>query len=187
MSNVIKDKTRIILGIGEVFFVDASSSNYSSTTSVCTETNLVSKMANVRLYAKKDVNLTKRLVDGIIQDDGISVISSEFFVELAFYEYSDIANQIMYGDKILASTLPVFGGILKEPSPIRIEIKFKFPAGNKFWWYVFPKCLSITDFDFAPGNSEGFTTKTVFRAMPCVDENYAWYSTSTPSFHSYMV
>ena len=187
MSNYIKDKTKVMLGMGEVYFVDASSSNYSSITSVCTSTNLVSKMANVRLYSKKDSKLSKRLVDGIIQDDELDVIGSEFFVELGFYEYSDIANRIMYGDKIVGSTLPMMGGILKKPAPIRIEVRFKFPAGNNYWWYVFPKCNSITDLDFSPGNSEGFSTKTLFRALPCVDENYAWYSTSTPSFHSYMV
>ena len=187
MSNIIKDKTRVLLGMGEVYFIDASSSNYSSITSVCTSSNLVSKMANARIYSKKEIRTTRRLVDGLLQDDDIGIISAEFFIELGFYEYSDIANKVMYGDKIIGSTLPTVGGILKDPSPIRIEVRFKFPAGNNYWWYVFPKCKSITDLDFSPGNSEGFATKVTFRAMPCVDENYAWYSTSTPSFHSYMV
>ena len=187
MSNFIKDKTKVMLGMGEVYFMDASSSNYPSITSVCGSSNLVSKMANVRMYSKKDVKLSKKLVDGIIQDDRLSIVGSEFFVELGFYEYSDTANKIMYGDKIIGSTLSLVGGILKSPAPIRIEVRFKVPAGNNYWWYIFPKCNSITDLDFSPGNSEGFSTKTLFRALPCADENAAWYSTSTPSFNSYMV
>ena len=59
MSKSIISKESIMLGSGNVYFLDASAGNYVSSTSVATKANLLSRMDNVRVNIKKDLLITK--------------------------------------------------------------------------------------------------------------------------------
>ena len=53
MSKRFVDRSSVLLGMGDVFVLDAASGNYSSNTAVSTKTNLLGKMENVRIYSKR--------------------------------------------------------------------------------------------------------------------------------------
>lgn len=186
MSKTIVDKSSILLGMGDVFVMDAATANYSNHESIATKANLLCRMDNVRLYTKKKSTITKQLVNGIVMDDEIYTEEMEFFIEFGAYEHNAKTQSVLFGGSLTDVALAL-GSMMRSPKNMRFEIKFTFPIGNKFMWYIFPKCKSVSDFDFSPGNTEGFQNKGVFRALPAVNENAIWYETTTPAFHNYII
>lgn len=186
MSKTIVDKSSILLGMGDVFVLDAASGNYSSNTAISTNSNLLGKMENVRIYSKRDLIVTKQIVNGLIHDDSVIVNGSEFFLEFNIYEQSAKTQAALFGGA-LVDTSTALGAILKTPKKLRFEVKFTYPVGTKFMWYIFPKCISVSELDFGPTNTEGYKSKGIFRALPATNEHAIWYSSTTPCFHNYII
>ena len=186
MSKTIIDRSSILLGSGDVFVIDAVSGNYSSNMSIATKTDLLCRMDNVRLYTKSKHTITKQVINGIVMDDEIFTTEMEFFIEFGAYEHNIKTQSVLFGGGVTDVSLAL-GSMMASRKNLRFEVKFTFPLDNKFMWYIFPKCKSVSDFDFSPGNTEGFQNKGVFRALPAVNENAIWYETSTPAFHNYIV
>lgn len=186
MSNKVISKESILLGMGEVFVLDAVAGNYSSNTAISTKSNLLGKMSNVKIYSKKDLTKTKQIVNGIVHSDGVLLEGIEFFLEFSIYEHNAKTQAALFGGA-LTDTSVALGAIMKSPKSLRFEVKFKYPVDGKLMWYIFPKCVSLSELDFDPSNSDGFTNKGVFMALPATVENAIWYETSTPCFHNYIV
>lgn len=186
MSRVIIDRSSVLLGMGDVYVLDASSSNYGNKESVSTKANLLSRMDNVRLYIKKTNTETKTLIEGIVFDDEIFTEKMEFFLEFEIYEHNAKTQTVLFGGG-LTDVATALGSLMLTPKNLRFEVKFKFPIGNKVMWYILPKCKSVSDFDFGPSNTEGFTMKGTFKALPAVNDHAIWYSTTTPCFNNYTV
>ena len=186
MSKTIVDKSSILLGMGEVFVLDAASGNYISNTAVSTNYNLLGKMENVRIYSKRDLTLTKQIVNGLLHDDEVIVNGVEFYLEFNIYEQSAKTQAALFGGALIDTTTAL-GAILNTPKKLRFEVKFTFPIGNRFMWYIFPKCISVSELDFGPTNTEGYKSKGIFKALPATNEHAIWYSSTTPCFHNYII
>ena len=186
MSKKIVDKSSILLGMGDVFVLDAASGNYSSNTAVSTNSNLLGRMENVRIYSKRELTKTKQIVNGLIHDDEIIVEGAEFFLEFNIYEQTTKTQAALFGGA-LVDISTAMGAILNTPKKLRFEVKFTYPTGNKFMWYIFPRCVSMSELDFGPGNTEGFTSKGIFAALPATNEHAIWYTSTTPCFHNYII
>ena len=186
MSKKIVDKSSILLGMGDVFVLDAASGNYSSNTAISTNANLLGRMENVRIYSKRELTKTKQIVNGLIHDDEIIVEGAEFFLEFNIYEQTTKTQAALFGGA-LVDISTAMGAILNTPKKLRFEVKFTYPTGNKFMWYIFPRCVSMSELDFGPGNTEGFTSKGIFAALPATNEHAIWYTSTTPCFHNYII
>ena len=186
MSKRFVDRSSVLLGMGDVFVLDAASGNYSSNTAVSTKTNLLGKMENVRIYSKRDISVTKQLVNGIVHDDEVLVEGVEFFLEFNIYEHNSKTQAALFGGA-LTDTALALGSMVNSPKKLRFEVKFTFPISTKYMWYVFPKCVSISDFDFGPTNTEGYKAKGLFKALPATNEHAIWYSSTTPCFNNYII
>lgn len=186
MSKKIVDKSSILLGMGDVFVLDAAAGNYSSNTAVSTNSNLLGRMENVRIYSKRDLTTTKQIVNGLIHDDDIIVNGVEFYLEFSIYEHNTKTQAALFGGA-LTDTVLALGSMMNSPKKLRFEVKFKFPTANKFMWYVFPRCVSVSEFDFGPTNTEGYKSKGIFKALPATVEHDIWYTSTTPCFHSYII
>lgn len=186
MSKTIIDKSSILLGSGDVYVLDASSGNYGNHQTIATKANLLSRMDNVRIHIKKTNTVTKTLVEGIVMDDEVFTDKMEFFLEFNAYEHNNKTQAVLFGGALTDISLAL-GSLMINPKNLRFEVKFTFPVGNKSMWYILPKCKSVSDFDFSPSSTEGFTNKGIFRALPAVNENAIWYTTTTPCFNSYIV
>ena len=186
MSKTVIDRSSILLGSGDVFVVDALSANYSNKESVTTKANLLCRMDNVRIHTKKKDTITKQIINGMVMDDEIFTHEMEFFLEFSAYEHNAKTQSVLFGGGVTDVSLAL-ASMMLAPKNLRFEIKFTYPLGNKFMWYILPKCKAVSDFDFSPGNTEGFTNKGIFRALPAVNENAIWYTTTTPCFHNYIV
>lgn len=182
MSNRIVDKNSILLGMGDVYVAQAVPNNYSETDPICTEADLFSRMKDVRIYSKKDLHTTKAPVNGILYTDDVYLVGIDLFLEFSVYEHNARTQATIFGGNITDVT-NAMSSIIQHPTPLRFEVCFTFPvAGNKLW-YIFPKCISITDLDFAPSETEGFTSRGAFHILPAVQEHAVWYSTPTPCFN----
>lgn len=186
MSNVIVSKESILLGNGDVFVLDAASGNYSSNVSVGSSSDLLGRMSNVRIFSKQKTTRKKQIVNGIIMDEDLILNEIEFGLEFSSYEHNAKTQAALFGGALTDVSIAL-GAILREKKKLRFEIKFTYPIGNKFMWYIFPKCVADSELDFSPGNTEGFTNKGSFIALPAVNEHAIWYETTTPSFHNYIV
>ena len=186
MSKTIIDKSSILLGMGEVFVIDAATANYSNHESITTKNDLLCRMENIRINIKKTDVITKKIVNGIVMDDEIFTNKMEFFLEFEAYEHNAKTQSVLFGGSVTDVSLAL-SSLMLTPKNLRFEVKFTFPVGNKFMWYVLPKCKAVSDFDFSPGNTEGFKNKGVFRALPAVTESAIWYTTTTPCFHNYII
>lgn len=186
MSKKIVDRTSILLGMGDVFVLDAAAGNFSSNTAVATDSNLLGKMENVKIYSKKEMTITKQIVNGIKHDDDALIEGIEFFLEFNIYEHTTKTQAAIFGGA-LVDVSTAMGAIMNSPKKLRFEVKFTYPTGNKFMWYVFPRCISMSELDFSPTNTEGHTMKGIFRALPATVEHSIWYGSTTPCFHNYIV
>lgn len=186
MSKIVVDKSSILLGMGDVFVLDAAAENYNSITALTTEYNLLGKMENVRIYSKKDQRVTKQIVNGIVYDDEPVLEGIEFYLEFELLEHSAKTQAAVFGGA-LTDTAAALGALLKTPKKLRFEVKFTYPIGIRYMWYVFPKCASVSELDFSPTNTEGHKMKAIFRILPATSENAIWYTATTPSFHNYIV
>ena len=185
MSKSIISKESIMLGSGNVYFLDAGVGNYATSTSMTTKENLLSRMDNVRINIKKDLLITKQMVNGLVLDKDAHVKGYEIFLEFDYYEYN-AKNLSSFLGGATTDVSTILNQFKSSPKKMRIEVEFKFPAGGKTLWYIFPKCISVSDLDFAPSNTEGATNRGSFRALPATDESVIWYQTSTYSFNSYI-
>lgn len=186
MSNTIIDRSSVLLGMGDVFVLDAVSGNYSSSTAVSTKSDLLGRMENVRIYSKRELKKTKKLVNGLVHDDNVFIEGVEFYLEFNIYEHNAKTQAALFGGG-LTETAVALGAIMATPKKLRFEVRFTYPIGNAYMWYIFPKCVATSELDFSPGNSQGFTNKGVFTALPAVDENGIWYDTTTHCFNNYIV
>ena len=186
MSKKIVDKSSILLGMGDVFVLDAAAGNYSSNTAISTNSNLLGRMEGVRIYSKRDLTVTKQLVNGLVHDDDVIVEGSEFFLEFNIYEQTTKTQAALFGGA-LVDISTALGAILNTPKKLRFEVKFTYPSKTKFMWYIFPRCVSVSELDFGPTNTEGFTNKGIFRALPATVEHAIWYTSTTPCFHNYII
>lgn len=186
MSNTIIDRSSVLLGMGDVFVLDAVSGNYSSSTAVSTKSDLLGRMENVRIYSKKTSTITKQLINGVIHDDDEIIHGIEFFLDFNLYEHSEKTHAALFGGG-LTETSVALGAIMNTPKKLRFEVKFTFPIGDKVLWFVFPRCISTSELDFSPNNKEGFAPKGSFKVLPATMENAIWYSTTTPCFNSYIL
>lgn len=186
MSNKVISKESILLGMGEVFVLDAAAGNYSSNTAISTKANLLGKMENVRIYSKKDSRVTKQLINGIVHDDEPILEGIEFFLEFEILEFNAKTQAAIFGGA-LTDISSAMSAIMKSPKKLRFEVKFTYPIGTKFMWYIFPRCVSTSELDFSPANTEGHKMKGTFRVLPATVENAIWYTTSTPCFHNYIL
>ena len=186
MSKRFVDRSSVLLGMGDVFVLDAATANYSSNTAISTSANLLGKMENVRIYSKRDLRITKQLVNGIVHDDEVLIEGVEFLLEFNIYEHNAKTQAALFGGG-LTDTSIALGSMMNSPKKLRFEIKFTYPIGTQFMWYILPKCVSVSEFDFGPTNTEGFTNKGIFRALPATNENAIWYTSTTPCFHNYIV
>jgi hypothetical protein len=186
MSKKIIDKSSILLGMGDVYVLDAAAGNYSSNTSISTNSNLLGRMENVRIYSKRDITVTKQIVNGLIHDDDAIVEGAEFFLEFNLYEHTTKTQAALFGGA-LVDISTALGAILNSPKKLRFEVKFTFPIGNKYMWYIFPRCISTSELDFGPTNTEGHKMKGLFRALPATNEHAIWYTSTTPCFHNYII
>lgn len=186
MSKIFVDKSSILLGIGDVFVLDAASGNYSSNTAISTNANLLGRMEGVRIYSKRDLTVTKQLVNGLVHDDEVIVEGSEFFLEFNIYEQTTKTQAALFGGA-LVDISTAMGAILNSPKKLRFEVKFTYPSNTKFMWYIFPRCVSVSELDFAPTNREGYSGKGLFRALPATNEHAIWFSSTTPCFHNYII
>lgn len=186
MSKTIIDKSSVLLGSGDVYVLDAVSGNYGNHEAISTKSNLLCKMDNVRIHIKKKDTITKQIINGMVMDDEIFTHEMEFFLEFTAWEHNAKTQSVLFGGGVTDVSLAL-SSLMLTPKNLRFEIKFTYPLGNKFMWYILPKCKAVSDFDFSPGNTEGFANKGVFRALPAVNENAIWYTTTTPCFHNYIV
>ena len=186
MSKKFVDRSSVLLGMGDVFVLDAASENYSSNTAISTKTNLLGKMENVRIYSKTDKRVTKQIVNGIIHDDEVLIEGVEMFLEFELLEHNSKTQAAVFGGA-LVDTADAMSSLLKSPKKLRFEVKFTYPIGTKYMWYIFPRCASVSELDFSPTNSEGHKMKAIFRMLPATVENAIWYTTSTPCFHNYII
>ncbi|MDY0189088.1 MAG: hypothetical protein RBR16_14325 [Syntrophus sp. (in: bacteria)] len=186
MSKTIIDRSSILLGSGDVFVVDALSANYSNKESATTKANLLCRMDGIKIYTKTKNTITKQLVNGIVMDDDIFTTEMEFFLEFGAYEHNAKTQSVLFGGGVTDVSLAL-GSMMASRKNLRFEVKFTYPIGDKFMWYIFPKCKSVSDFEFNPGDNEGFKSKGIFRALPAVNENVIWYEATTPAFNNYIV
>jgi hypothetical protein len=186
MSKTIVDRSAVLLGSGDVYVLDAASGNYGNHEAISTKANLLCRMDNVRIHIKKKDTITKQIINGMVMDDEVFTHQMEFFFEFTAYEHNAKTQAVLFGGALTDVSLAL-GTLMIKPKNLRFEVKFTYPLGNKFMWYILPKCQAVSDFEFSPGNTEGFTTKGVFRALPAVTENAIWYTTATPCFHSYII
>jgi hypothetical protein len=186
MSNKVVDRSSILLGMGDVFVLDAASGNYSSNTAISMKTNLLGKMENVRIHSKKTQRVTKQIVNGIVHDDEPVLEGIEFYLEFELLEHNAKTQAAVFGGA-LTDTALALGSLMKSPKKLRFEVKFTYPIGTKYMWYIFPRCASVSELDFSPTNSDGHKMKAVFRVLPATVENAIWYTTTTPCFHNYIV
>ena len=186
MSKTIIDKSSVLLGSGDVYVLDAVFGNYGNHESISTKADLLCRMDNVRIHIKKKDTITKKLINGMVMDDQVFTHQMEFFLEFSAYEHNTKTQAVLFGGGVTDVALAL-SSLMIRPKNLRFEIKFRFPVDGKLMWYILPKCKAVSDFDFSPGNTEGFTNKGIFRALPAVDENAIWYETTTPCFHNYIV
>ena len=186
MSKKIVDKSSILLGMGDVFVLDAAAGNYSSNTAISTNSNLLGRMEGVRIYSKRDLTITKQLVNGLIYDDEVIVNGAEFYLEFNIYEQTAKTQAALFGGA-LTDTSIALGSMMNSPKKLRFEVKFKFPTATRYLWYIFPKCVSVSEFDFGPTNTEGYKSKGVFKALPATNEHAIWHTSTTACFHSYII
>ena len=185
MSKTIIDRSSILLGSGDVYVLDASSGNYGNHQAISTKDNLLCRMDNVRIHIKKTDTITKTLVNGMVMDDEIFTNKMEFFFEFNAYEHTLKTQAVIFGGA-LTDAAQGLATLMIRPKNLRFEVKFTYPDKSKALWYILPKCKSVSDFDFSPGNTDGATMKAIFRALPAVNENAIWYTTTTPCFNSYI-
>jgi hypothetical protein len=184
MSNKFVSKESVLLGMGDVYVAQADPANYSEINPILTSANLFSRMKDVRIYSKKDLHITKSPVNGILYTDEVLLTGIEMFLEFSIYEHNARTQASIFGGNLTDLT-NAMSSIIANPLPFRFEVCFTFPINKKKMWYVFPKCISITDLDFAPTEAEGFTSRGVFQLVPAVSNNAVWYSASTPIFNVY--
>jgi len=186
MSKIVIDRSSILLGSGDVYVVDSTTTNFASMVATTNKANLLCKMDKVRIYVKKTDTITKKLVDGIVMDDEIYTNKMEFFFEFVAYEHTTKTQAVMFGGGV-TDLSTALGCLMLRPKNLRFEIKFKFPLASKYMWYILPKCRAVSEFDFSPENDQGFTMKGTFRALPAINDNAIWYTATTPCFHNYIV
>lgn len=186
MSKKIVDRSSILLGMGDVFVLDAVAGNYSSNTAISTNANLLSKMDGVRVYSKKNSTVTKQIVNGIVHDDEVILNGIEFYLEFSAYEHNAKTQAALFGGALTDISIAL-GTIMNTPKKLRFEVRFKFPLSDKFMWFIFPRCVAASELDFNPSNTQGYTSKGLFMALPATQEHAIWYTTTTPCFHNYIV
>ena len=181
-SNRIIDKNSLLLGSGEVFFLDASASNYGMITPLATTTNLLSRMDNIKINVKRTFYVPKEAEQDVIVDGKPSPIAVAQSLEFLYYEHNQKTQTVFFGGKTTDVGKALYY-LMRAPNPLRIEVKFTYPITKAALWYIFPKCYSMSELSFGPSNSEGFTDKGVFSIQSAAKENSVWYTTTTPCFN----
>ena len=181
-SNRILDKQSIMLGSGEVFFMDATVSNYGTITPVSAVSNLLSRMENIKINVKRTFYSPKESVNGILQPGEPRLTEVDQSLEFLYYEQNQKTHTVIFGGKTTDVGKALYY-LTRQPNPMRIEIKFTYPISKAALWYIFPKCYSMSELSFGPSNTEGFTDKGLFRIKEAGTENAIWYTATTPSFN----